>query len=271
MDGQRNNHPTTSYAAPEIESLTLLGFGSIDSLSGAGGQRILITGKNFGPPEDSEDEPTLLTRISFGPETYTEYVVKDFTVASHTEASFVLPPGVGSDLRVIVTVADQVSRPSVATMSYGLPVITSVTPSTAPTNPENLLATIKGKNLGALFSKSQVTITVGNEDDRTTSQPISPATMSHNPTTLVDTLTFYVPQGLGAARSVRVRVVSQGLSVVSPPCTQNCVISYDAPTVENIDRTVVVVAADKAAALQMMGLEANSTSPVMRVDISGSK
>ena len=100
----------------------------------------------------------------------TEYTVAAFTVVSHTEISLTTVPGVGANLRFVVTVAGQSSAPSTPTMSYAAPVIVSVSPVSASTssNPSSpTVITVVGRNFGLLDSTAFVTVMFGNQFDET--------------------------------------------------------------------------------------------------------
>lgn len=100
-----------------------------------GGATVVLSGDSFGPPKSSGQ--SLLQWVRFEAPGGVLRDVDDFTVVSHDRIEAVLPAGLGSNLPLVVSVADQRSALGGSTgssvFSYSTPTVASVSPSTADT------------------------------------------------------------------------------------------------------------------------------------------
>jgi hypothetical protein len=164
VDAQPSASPTTAYNAPVVNSISLFPSGlPVLAANVNGGDIVLLNGQYFGPPLYPNRTRSLVQSVSFGA-VGTERVVTGFTVFSDSTIRVVLPPGSGTALRFVVTVADQQSAPSAGTFSYALPSIVAVSPASAPTfsNPtQPTLVTIRARNLPLLDTLSFFSLTLG--------------------------------------------------------------------------------------------------------------
>ncbi len=155
-----------------------------------------------------------------------------YRAVNHTHIRVRTVPGVGARLMFSVRVAGQSSSlppvPSVCAVdadtglapcvSYAPPIILSLTPSSGPTlSSPRVVATISGTDFGLLDRAVDVTVVFGNAADGT-QRSIVP--MSWFPrwqdgvSSTLHSLTFPVPEGLGAARSVYVELRHSGTGAV---------------------------------------------------------
>lgn len=126
VDGQIANKSTraSSYARPEIDSVSVDGSLQLD---GSGGERVTITGTNFGPITTSNKiNATYVTSVDYtSPLAGAMYLARDCVVSTaHTVVHCTTVSGVGTDHRWRVFAGGQASRQSSETTSYGAPVIT---------------------------------------------------------------------------------------------------------------------------------------------------
>ncbi|CAE7685572.1 unnamed protein product, partial [Symbiodinium sp. KB8] len=128
VDGQESELPTTDYGAPVITSFQ--GEAAANA-STAGGQEIIIKGRNFGPlPTPGADNatqlapgefPTFLDFVRYGAVTGLEYRARDCVVQDHWTIRCLTAPGSGSDLIWTVSVEGQVSETPSVLWSYAKP------------------------------------------------------------------------------------------------------------------------------------------------------
>jgi hypothetical protein len=111
IDGQNSTVSTTSYDRPSVESIT--GEGAEDALAD-GGQRVTITGKNFGPSQGK------LESVTYGPSGQ-EFVAVNCVYVSHYVIECDTSPGLGGELKWLVTVDEQTSDLSTVTTNYKRP------------------------------------------------------------------------------------------------------------------------------------------------------
>jgi hypothetical protein len=155
IDGQNSTVSTTSYDRPSVESIT--GQGAEDALAD-GGQRVTITGKNFGPNQEK------LQRVSYGPSGQ-EYTAANCERLSHYVIECDTSPGLGGDLKWLVQVDGQLSDLSLISTNYKQPQITILenhlgrnsTEFEADTKGGSALR-ITGKNLGVTVPSAYVEI-----------------------------------------------------------------------------------------------------------------
>jgi len=113
VDEQISRDETTNYGEPTILGLDTALF-NVD-----GGQRVTITGDNFGP-----EIQEYLEFISFGPSSNRgAYTPRNCEIEDHDAISCLMPPGIGSGLAFQVTIKGQTSEVSVVTASYNTPVL----------------------------------------------------------------------------------------------------------------------------------------------------
>jgi hypothetical protein len=209
VDGQQSASPTTNYYPPTITGVELLDGATLASTRG--GTRIRVTGLNFGLPH-------LIQAVRYGV-TGREYVARNFTYISHYELIVTLSPGIGSNLRFTIEVADQLSDASTAMFSYATPFIVSVSPGTGityydPARP--VLMKVSGYEFGLLDSTADVAVVFGHAADGTLTgmlpvvarYPAADAVVSGTFVPPLDPylewVTFVLPESLGANRTVRV-------------------------------------------------------------------
>ncbi|RYY34490.1 hypothetical protein EON62_03260, partial [archaeon] len=214
VDSQRNTAPTTSYGVPTVSSVELQAPADsttpVTMASTDGGDEVVIMGTNFGLE-------SLIQTVTFGP-SGTEYQVTRMQYIDHEAMLLGLGPGIGKNLRFVVKVADQVSDPSTATISYADPVITSVSPSfAAPEADPNMpvIVTVSGYEFGLLNPNVEVEIAFGHVGDGTfTRVPIvsrEPAlsdvldpTWQRPSRPILQQVSFVLPNSIGKQRTIRV-------------------------------------------------------------------
>lgn len=114
---QVSRNPVTGYHRPTVTTVSAVTGATVNALRTDGGEWITITGSGFGPVNGSQVGAPFVQRVRYG-RTGTEYEATDVTVLGHDTVSVKTVPGVGQNLRVIVTVATQDSPVSAATLSY---------------------------------------------------------------------------------------------------------------------------------------------------------
>ena len=168
VDGQKSVEPTTNYAVPTIINITNWPSGSlVTSANVLGGDVVMITGTNFGPPRGGGGfAGSLIQDISYGPTGREKSInlTSRMTYVSHNQVRLVLPPGIGTNLQFKITVADQESATSTARFSYAVPQIVRVMPNTArtfsdPTDPT--LVTLQVRNVPLTDPDSIVRVAIG--------------------------------------------------------------------------------------------------------------
>jgi hypothetical protein len=120
----------TSFGKPTITSIAVSdGITDASSLSSRGGQRLLLTGTNFGPPSMSSK---YLDFVKYG-KTGVEYDCENARVLTHQTMECTTTEGTGDGLFLTVSVLGQEgassSSSSFASVSYAPPAITSVSTS----------------------------------------------------------------------------------------------------------------------------------------------
>jgi len=208
VDGQESTDPTTSFARPIITDVRYAVSG-VFFASADGGDVVVISGSGFGLD-------FLQQSVTYGP-SGKEYAVKAWQYVSHTTLRATLVAGVGANLSFVITVADQVSQPFMSGISYATPIITSITPASAGTMVDAsrpTVVTVRGFDFGLINSNVEVEVAFGNDADSSVLRlPISSRsptqTEVNDPTwrpAVVPTpqmVTFYLPESLGANRTVR--------------------------------------------------------------------
>ena len=138
--------------------------GALDApvLEGIGGSLLYLVGTNFGPAQASSQllqsgavppATVFLEAVSYGP-TGSEYTTTVFSAVNHTHILVETVPGVGAGLVFTVVVAGQSSSPSVASISYGVPTILSISPAFADTVTDaGVTCTLVGRDFGLLVRR----------------------------------------------------------------------------------------------------------------------
>jgi hypothetical protein len=117
VDGLVSAAPTTAYGVPRITGVSGPG---ASSASTYGGEAVVVSGANFGPPED---QAKYFEYLSYGPNG--RFLASNCTVVSHVQLLCRTAPGIGANLQWVVSVAGQQSLEAV-TVSYAVPTVTSV-------------------------------------------------------------------------------------------------------------------------------------------------
>jgi hypothetical protein len=112
--------PTTSYGAPVILNVTGPG---AQNASTAGGQDVILTGYNFGTRNEFAVGFVMYSESTASPLTAEPCIM----LQDHTMIACRTVPGIGYNMRWVVSIGGQASAPSTVTTSYGPPTITSVT------------------------------------------------------------------------------------------------------------------------------------------------
>jgi hypothetical protein len=248
VDSQASANPTTSYHEPLVDTITLTdGVTAVSGASAAdvdGGQTLFLNGDFFGPVTYGNTSKSLLQRVTYGAGG-NEFVATTWEVLSEQRISVVLPPGIGENLRFIVTVADQASPASTGTFSYRRPVVTLVdpprsntySPYSAPTT-----ITVAAKNLPLLDPTTNYRVTLGQGAYAYTTDlkvPRTPVAISaqRNADGSVNG-TFALPKdGAGWGLGVTI-TISQGsysnIAAVTNATADNAVFSYTDPDILSV-------------------------------------
>ena len=124
---------------------------SKDELNSAGGQAIVLKGKNFGP---------ILNQVTYGPDGF-GITAKNCTLrANNTEIICILSEGHGGPHRWQVIANGRVGEVSSDTTSYRSPTILAISPVATPTK-GGVTITITGINIAHLAQGSQMRIQIG--------------------------------------------------------------------------------------------------------------
>ena len=124
---------------------------SKDALLSAGGQSIILKGKNFGPT---------LNQVTYGPAGFGITAKNCSLRANNTEIKCVMSEGHGGPHRWQVIANGRVGEVSSATTSYRSPTMLAISPTQMPTE-GGVTMTITGVNIGHLAAGSQMYILVG--------------------------------------------------------------------------------------------------------------
>jgi len=166
VDSQDSKNPTTNYAPPRIDNITYATGGlPVTAANVNGGEVVSLNGQYFGPvPYGNTTRNTtrslvqLVTYGKFG----SEFTATNWTAISDAQIRVTLPPGIGTQLKFMVTVADQMSPPSTGTFSYAIPVITLVSPTRASTSGGATIS-IDAKNLPLMDGTASFTVLLGQD------------------------------------------------------------------------------------------------------------
>ena len=235
----------TSYGAPTITGIAAKetpGGTSIavNALSSRGGQEIVLTGTNFGPPSKSA---TYLKSVTYGA-TGTEYVCSNPIVVTHNNITCVTDSGSGNNLIFIVNILSQ-DGASTVTASYAPPTATDVytsdhntTGSAADTIEleDSFRMIIKATNAGVGLSNGNV-LNVLWDDAQIDLIPDKSKTVQKG---VFDLIAFRLPELIGrdglrsANVPLRIRVTeTNGNSQTSDPILWN----YRPPVIDQIHVT----------------------------------
>ena len=150
IDGQESVSPTIGYDRPDITGFTLEG--AFDARV-AGGQRVNISGTNFGPADAvgaTGNKTAYLEAVTYGPSSGDEYAAEDCSVSSHESIICRTAPGIGGTalpMHWLVTVKGQRSDLSIATTNYAPPNVTGVSKTDVSTRGGSVVE-INGTDLG---------------------------------------------------------------------------------------------------------------------------
>jgi hypothetical protein len=162
VDSQDSKNPTTNYAPPRIDSITYLTGGlPVTAADVNGGEVVTLNGQYFGPVPYGNTSRSLVQFITYG-KVGSEFTATNWTAVSDGQIRVTLPPGIGTNLRFMVTVADQMSPPSTGTFSYAIPVITLVSPTRASTFGGATIS-VDAKNLPLMDGTASFTVLIGQE------------------------------------------------------------------------------------------------------------
>jgi hypothetical protein len=189
VDSQPSTQPVVAYGAPvvstvrDINSQPIPGSPGTAGVSTDGGDTLVLTGKNFGPAINCKTGGWTLqqqqagNRICHGfiqqvryGRTGVEYSVADFDVVNHNTLYVKVAPGFGKELRFRIVIAGQASELSAEAFSYRSPLVTSVSPFMADTDPSAskvIKIRVEGYDFSLLDPSANVGIVFGNDGDRT--------------------------------------------------------------------------------------------------------
>jgi hypothetical protein len=280
VDGQYNVAPTTSFAAPQVATVSLRGGATRASTDG--GDTVDLHGVNFGPS-------ALLQAVRYGP-TGTEYTASNVTYFDHTWVAVTLAasrPGITSVFTL--TAADQTSATSAQVVTYADPLVVSISPRAADTLADSsrpVVVTIVGQEFGLMDANADVAVALGNAADGTllplvpvlsrspTLTDVASPTWPRPPSPIPQSVTFILPEGIGANRTVRVVAYPRGtpptLVAVAAMATQGpaAVFSYNVPVIAWVVVDTITDAATLALVQASFPPGANLTS-VRRLSING--
>jgi hypothetical protein len=162
VDSQDSKNPTTNYAPPEITSITYRTGGmAVTAANVNGGEVVSLNGRYFGPVPYGTTSRSLVQLVTYG-KVGSEFTAKNWTAISDSQILVTLPPGIGTNLRFMVDVADQMSPPSKGTFSYAIPTITLVSPTRASTF-GGATITVDAKNLPLMDGTASFSVLLGQE------------------------------------------------------------------------------------------------------------
>ena len=224
----------------------------------AGGNHLVISGANFGPPYNANCAAPGCTLDQ--PSATVGGVACTFVSNTHTSLTCLTPEGEGTS-KVVTATVDGVTVTVPGLLDYGLPEIYSVSPETGPTSGktpqgDQLYITITGKNFGldelTVYFDDHVPDTVAGFDCDGNADPSAPGNevcllvmaqrslLDGNPVgdflvgTDHDSIVMKMPDYYGANISVIVEVQGQ---ISSPKFEAQ--FSYNAPSVGGISFTAV--------------------------------
>jgi hypothetical protein len=162
VDSQDSKNPTTNYAPPQINSITYSSNGqAVVAADVNGGEVVSLNGRYFGPVPYGTTTRSLVQLVTYG-KVGSEFIATNWTAISDSQILVTLPPGIGTNLRFMVDVADQMSAPSAGTFSYAIPTITLVSPTTASTY-GGATITVDAKNLPLMDGTASFSVLLGQE------------------------------------------------------------------------------------------------------------
>eukprot|EP00505_MAST-04D_sp_SCG-Rhode-Island_P001045 Stramenopile-MAST_4_protein_1045 len=224
VGAQRSRSPTSSYGIPEI--LGISGAGAFDAHTD-GGQVVQLMGRNYGPYPDG-------IHVTYG-EGGREYAAKNCRAISNLVINCTTVPGSGQNLKWRVTVREQTNIDS-PTMSYALPAINSITPSSSSTlgtvkSSENIFLNTSNSGLQDVLTTREILF--GNHYKiLPLSNPLLTASNGG-----FDVLAFQAPELLSGMKGFDIPIsvaVKSGSSLVSIVESNKVLWSYDAPEITQI-------------------------------------
>ncbi|CAE7626518.1 unnamed protein product, partial [Symbiodinium sp. KB8] len=218
------------------ESITLPSFRTILTVPTTGGP-LVLQGHNLGlqgPAADSSclDSWVALWRYGAAPSDGAVCAgtdsVAERTPHSHFAATIPMPPGVGRRQYLAIGVSGQAMRDTFVAVQYERPVVTSVTPSSVPS--QGGWVTVDGANFGN--REQDITVWVGGVGERQCSNVVF--------TSLHHTFMCFVPEllpGFATASGVSLIVeVAEQLSCQAGDPAARCApsVQYDAPVITSL-------------------------------------
>lgn len=252
VSGQRSSQPVTSYGQPYIDRVVMDAPPYDTPVTAAvpeGGTRIRIIGGNFGPPTvqlASGSNVSVVQWVELGtPDASLR--LQSFEVVSHRVIRVTLPPGIGQDLTLRLSVADQVSAASDSTngtVTYAPPSVTRVSPATSGTA-GGLPARVFCTGAGMLDPGIDHTVTLGGREmrvidrypPRLTGSPGGPNVTAAMLNTSAHHFLVEIPAGAGAQLPVVVtafRRATPSWRVSSSPIADGAaaLFSYAPPVIQ---------------------------------------
>jgi hypothetical protein len=226
--GQRSRSPSTSYDRPTIVSFSAEGAVDSNEMLANGGDVIHINGSNFGPMS-----PSYLDSVTYG-FSGTEYMCSNATVTEGSKTiSCMASPGVGRNLKWIVTVGQQSSSSSFSlgsfpSTSYALPQISAISSSVGKTGGSERI-TITGTNFGFLDRLSSTLVKMEGVEITGTIQKSGATT---------DEIAFDIPEcGLyprecGQNKQITVEIIPPSGPIIQSSNAKT--FSYEDPLVERL-------------------------------------
>jgi hypothetical protein len=141
VEGQANALPLSSYAPPTVSDLTFADPGTLYADT-AGGTRVLVTGRNFGP---GVTHTRVLVSVPAG-----DLQAENCSLVEvDTVLQCVLPAGTGTVHRVAVTVMGQSASRAVTRLAFLPPNVTAIAPSVMGTDLSQVSLRVSGSGFGS--------------------------------------------------------------------------------------------------------------------------
>ncbi len=202
VEGQANAMPMSSYAPPALEGAEFAAAGVLHA-DNQGGTMVLLRGRNLG-------DDIGVVAVTVTTPAGTARVLGCVYRTLHSALECGLPAGVGAVSLLTVTVLDQEATFVPTGIAYMPPVVTSVFPSTWPTNLAGLTVTLTGRGFGVVSNLVRVVATGaacgGAETVRLLGQAVTPRGDVELSFTFSGAVDHVVPTW-----SVEVSVAGQGL------------------------------------------------------------
>src|SRR5207253_1352185 len=143
-----------SYVQPVATVIT-----GASAMATAGSAGLTVSGTNFGPT--STASPSIV--VTYGPTSGSEFTASSCTVtALDTTIHCTSAPGVGNNLKWIVTLGGQAGNTLTTTTSYAAPAVTTITGASSLATAVGAPLTITGTSFGPTsLSASFIVVTYG--------------------------------------------------------------------------------------------------------------